>query len=349
MPGWPASARTKRPGSSTRTPPSAALAEEQRGSLLAAVPMPWMRRGPAPSRFSADAAQGASSRDVDGLDYVDLCLGDTGAMGGHALPAVTAAVAAGAAAGPSAMLPSPDAAWVGTQWLDGSGCRAGSSRSARPTRTASPFASPGPGRPAPDRGVGLVSTAPSARPSSCSTTTAQSCAPRRDRPAGRRRCHGGGPFNEIGRWRRGSPGDVACLLVEPALTNIGIVLPPPLPGAVSRDPAATACCWSSTNAHDLRRAGWLHRRPGLAPDLLVVGKPIGGGIPRAAYGMTARWPRLSGPMLGHEIDVAGIGGTLTGNALALAAIRATLSTALRDEDFAVAYPWPSVHGRGSRR
>ena len=43
-------------------------------------------------------------------------------------------------------------------------------------------------------------------------------------------------------------------------------------------------------------------------------------------------------MLGHEIDVAGVGGTLTGNALALAAIRATLSTCLRDEDFAVAVP-----------
>ena len=78
---------------------------------------------------------------------------------------------------------------------------------------------------------------------------------------------------------------------------------------------------------------------GLEPDLLVVGKAIGGGIPCAAYGMTAEVAgRLSGPMLGHEIDVAGVGGTLTGSALALAAIRATLSTALRDEDFAVAVP-----------
>ena len=66
---------------------------------------------------------------------------------------------------------------------------------------------------------------------------------------------------------------------------------------------------------------------GLEPDLLVVGKPIGGGVPVAAYGMTAEVAdRLAGPMLGHEIDVAGVGGTLTGNALALAAIRATLST-----------------------
>jgi glutamate-1-semialdehyde 2,1-aminomutase len=77
----------------------------------------------------------------------------------------------------------------------------------------------------------------------------------------------------------------------------------------------------------------------LDPDLLVVGKPIGGGVPVAAYGMSADVAeQLGGPMRGHEIDVAGVGGTLTGNALALAAVRATLSTCLREEDFAVAVP-----------
>jgi glutamate-1-semialdehyde 2,1-aminomutase len=78
---------------------------------------------------------------------------------------------------------------------------------------------------------------------------------------------------------------------------------------------------------------------GLDPDFLVVGKPIGGGVPIAAYGMTAEVAdALRGPMLGHEIDVAGVGGTLTANGLALAASRAALSTALREEDFAVAIP-----------
>ena len=78
---------------------------------------------------------------------------------------------------------------------------------------------------------------------------------------------------------------------------------------------------------------------GLEPDLLVVGKPIGGGMPVAAYGMTSEVAeRLEGPMRGHEIDVAGVGGTLTGSALAMAATRATLSNALREEDFAVAVP-----------
>jgi glutamate-1-semialdehyde 2,1-aminomutase len=73
--------------------------------------------------------------------------------------------------------------------------------------------------------------------------------------------------------------------------------------------------------------------------MVVVGKPIGGGVPAAAYGVSsAVAARLEPTMLSHDIDVAGVGGTLTGNALALAAVRATLSTALRDEDFAVAVP-----------
>ena len=73
--------------------------------------------------------------------------------------------------------------------------------------------------------------------------------------------------------------------------------------------------------------------------MLVVGKPIGGGVPAAAYGLSGEVAAgLEPAMLGHEIDVAGVGGTLTGNALALAAVRATLSSALREQDFAVAIP-----------
>jgi glutamate-1-semialdehyde 2,1-aminomutase len=150
------------------------------------------------------------------------------------------------------------------------------------------------------------------------------------------------PFNDAEALdRRLAQGDVACLLMEPALTNIGIVLP---------DPGYLEAVREITRRHDVllvvdethtlcagpggATAAW-----GLEPDLLVVGKPIGGGVPCAAYGMTAEVAgRLSGPMLGHEIDVAGVGGTLTGNALSLAAIRATLSTCLREEDFAVAIP-----------
>jgi glutamate-1-semialdehyde 2,1-aminomutase len=150
------------------------------------------------------------------------------------------------------------------------------------------------------------------------------------------------PFNDLeAAERRLAAGDVACLLMEPALTNIGIVLPEDgyLAGIreITRrhgvllviDETHTLCAGpgGATSA-------W-----GLEPDLLVVGKPIAGGVPLAAYGMTAEVAdRLREPMLGHEIDVAGVGGTLTANALALAAARAALSSSLREEDFALAVP-----------
>ena len=150
------------------------------------------------------------------------------------------------------------------------------------------------------------------------------------------------PFNDLEALdRRLAEGDVACLLMEPALTNIGIVLPEDgyLAGVreITRrhgvllviDETHTLCAGP----------GGCTRAWGLEPDFVVVGKPIGGGVPSAAYGMSAEIAdQLSGPMLGHEIDVAGVGGTLTANALALAAIRATLSSSLREEDFAVAIP-----------
>ena len=96
-------------------PRSAELAAQAHGSLLAGVPMPWMTRWPGSFPLFADHASGARLTDVDGLEYVDLCLGDTGAMTGHALPQVADAVARQAARGLTTMLPSPDAAWVGEE------------------------------------------------------------------------------------------------------------------------------------------------------------------------------------------------------------------------------------------
>ena len=329
----------------TQHPRSAALAEEQRASLLAGVPMPWMTRWPGAFPVSVASAQGGRLVDVDGLDYVDLCLGDTGAMTGHALPAVTDAVAARVAAGATAMLPSADAAWVGAEL----GRRFGlpfwqlAISATDANRFVLRFARHLTGRPrvavmdwcyhgTVDEALAVLDETGAVVPrpgalgpqADVATTTAVV------------------PFNDLDALdERLAQGDVACLLMEPALTNIGIVLPSDGYSSAVReitrrhgvllviDETHTMCAGPGgcTSAWELE------------PDLLVVGKAIGGGIPCAAYGMTAEVAgRLSGPMLGHEIDVAGVGGTLTGSALALAAIRATLSTALRDEDFAVAVP-----------
>src|SRR6476659_2891425 len=329
-------------------PRSRELADQASGSLLAGVPMPWMTRWAGAFPIFVERASGARLVDVDGVEYVDLCLGDTGAMTGHALPQVAEAVARQAEHGITTMLPSADAVWVGEALARRFGLPtwqlAMSATDAN--RFVLRFARHLTGRPriavmdwcyhgtvdetlavlehgrADDRVV--------ARPGALgpqvdvAVTTAVV------------------PFNDLDALdRRLAEGDVACLLMEPALTNIGIVLP---------DEGYLAAVREITRRHGVLlvidethtlcagpggcTAAW-----GLEPDFVVVGKPIGGGIPVAAYGMTAEVAdRLSGPMLGHEIDVAGVGGTLTGNALALAAIRATLSTCLRDEDFAIAVP-----------
>jgi glutamate-1-semialdehyde 2,1-aminomutase len=81
----------------------------------------------------------------------------------------------------------------------------------------------------------------------------------------------------------------------------------------------------------------------------VIGKPIGGGVPVAAYGMSASTAAMLEARLGgDDVDVSGIGGTLTGNALALAAVRATLATSLRDEDFAKMFPLAEMWTEGVR-
>src|SRR4029450_11420790 len=90
-------------------PRSRELAEEAKGPLLRGVPMPWMIRWPGGFPVFAAEAHGARFTDVDGHEYVDLCLGDTGAMTGHALPAVATALQERALRGMTTMLPSCDA------------------------------------------------------------------------------------------------------------------------------------------------------------------------------------------------------------------------------------------------
>jgi glutamate-1-semialdehyde 2,1-aminomutase len=144
-------------------------------------------------------------------------------------------------------------------------------------------------------------------------------------------------------------GDVACVLMEPALTNIGIVLPEPgYLDAVREITRRHGVLLVIDETHTIcvgpggATAAW-----GLQPDLLVIGKPIGGGVPVAAYGASADIAaRLTAAFADDGIDVSGIGGTLTGNALALAAVRATLSNALRADDFALATPLAEAWAAG---
>ncbi|MEJ7794396.1 MAG: aspartate aminotransferase family protein [Nocardioides sp.] len=325
-------------------PRSAELAGEADRSLLAGVPMPWMTRWPGAFPVFVEEASGARLTDVDGNEYVDLCLGDTGAMTGHALPQVTEALASRASRGITTMLPSPDAAWVADELARRFGLPtwqfAMSATDAN--RFVLRFARHLTGRPrvavidwcyhgTVDETLAVLDgDQVVARPGALGPQV-----PVADTTAVV-------PFNDAAALdRRLTQGDVACLLMEPALTNIGIVLPDEgYLDAVREITRRHGVLLINDETHTLCAGpGGATGAWGLDPDLLVVGKPIGGGIPVAAYGMSAEVAdRLSGPMKGHEIDVAGVGGTLTGNALALAAVRATLSSCLREEDFAAAVP-----------
>jgi glutamate-1-semialdehyde 2,1-aminomutase len=282
--------------------------------------------------------------DVDGVEYVDLCLGDTGAMTGHALPAVAQAVAARASSGVTTMLPSEDAIWVGEELARRFGLPQWqfAMTATDANRFVLRFARHVTGRP---RIAVMDWCYHGTVDETFATLHGDKVVPRLDLlgpPVDVAETTAVIPFNDADALdRRLAEGDVACLLMEPALTNIGIVLPDEgYLDAVREITRRHGVLLVNDETHTLcagpggATAAW-----GLAPDLLVVGKPIAGGVPLAAYGMTEEVASLlREPMLGHGIDVAGVGGTLTANALSLAAARAALSSALREEDFAVAIP-----------
>src|SRR5437879_6132631 len=96
-------------------PRSRELSRQAEASLLAGVPMPWMIRWAGGFPVFAADAEGARFRDVDGREYIDFCLGDTGAMTGHSPDATVRAVSKQAARGITLMLPSEDALWLGQE------------------------------------------------------------------------------------------------------------------------------------------------------------------------------------------------------------------------------------------
>ncbi len=337
-------------------PRSAELASEARRHLLAGVPMPWMTRWPGAHPVFVAEAHGARFIDVDGHEYVDFCLGDTGAMAGHGLDQVAEAVAEQARRGITTMLPSPDAAWVADELARRFGLPVWqlAMTATDANRFVLRFARHLTGRPkvcvmdwcyhgTVDETLVVLDDQGNVqpRPGAIGPQVHPSLTTRAV------------PFNDLDALDRAlAHGDVACLLMEPALTNIGIVLPEPgyLEGVreLTRrhgvllviDETHTICVGP----------GGATRAWGLEPDLFVIGKPIAGGVPAAAYGMTTEVAERLLPALGgHDVDVSGVGGTLTGSALALAAIRATLSSTLRDEDFATMVPLATAWTDGVRR
>ena len=321
-------------------PKSLDLAKSAKTALLSGVPMPWMTRWPGSFPLHVQRANGARFVDVDDVEYVDFCLGDTGAMTGHALGAVAQAVSQQAKLGLTTMLPTSDAQWVAQNLAQ----RFGVSKwqfaisATDANRFVLRFARMLTGRP---KIVvhdwcyhGSVDETLVIRDAKGKTVSRPGAIGPQVDPALTTRVV---PFNDLVELERVlAIGDVACVLIEPALTNIGIVLPQDgyIQGVrdITRkydvllvvDETHTICAGP----------GGCTKLWNIDPDFVVIGKTIGGGIPVGAYGMTSEIAlRLEAAMTGHDVDVSGVGGTLSGSALAMSAMRATLSNALTQEDF----------------
>jgi glutamate-1-semialdehyde aminotransferase len=338
-----------------RHPRTRSLHERARESLLDGVPMNWMVKWAGPFPLFLESASGAHATCADGHDYVDLCLGDTGAMAGHGPAPVIAAVERQLRRGITTMLPTEDAAWVGEEltrrfglpsWqftLTATDANRFSLRIARAI-TGRPF----------------VAVHEYCYHGSVDESFAVLAGDGTDRVVAR---HGNigpqvdpalttrvVPFNDLGALERAlADRQVAALLIEPALTNVGIVLPDPgyLEGVreitrrhgtiLIHDETHTICAGP----------GGMTGTGGYEPDMLVIGKTIGGGIPVATYGMTAEIAyRVREAIPLEDSDVGGIGGTLAGYALSMAAARAALGEVLTPAAFERMLPLAERWERG---
>jgi glutamate-1-semialdehyde 2,1-aminomutase len=321
-------------------PRSHDLHERAKGSLLDGVPMNWMVKWAGPFPLFVDEASGARFTCVDGHEYIDLCLGDTGAMAGHGPEPTIAAVERQLRRGITHMLPTEDAIWAGEElrrrfglpaWQFTLSATDANRFSLRLARHIS--------------GRSKVVVHDHCYHGSVDEAIAELDANGRVVPVE----GSGGPqvdvamttrvveFNDIdGLARALEDRDVAAVLIEPALTNVGIVLPEPgYLGAVRELTRRSGTILIIDESHTICAGpGGATGAWGLEPDMLVIGKTIGGGIPAAAYGMSASiGDRVRASIPLEESDVGGIGGTLAGYALSLAAVRATLAEVLTDAAF----------------
>jgi glutamate-1-semialdehyde 2,1-aminomutase len=323
-------------------PRSRAAFEAGMATLFGGVPMTWMAKWAGGFPLYLDAAEGNRISDIDGFTYVDFALGDTGAMAGHSPAPTVRAIddRIGQAGGLTTMLPSEDATWVGgelgrrfgmplwsfsltatdaNRWA----LRLGRLVTGRSKVLAFSYCYHG----SVDETVVVLG------PDGETLPRPGNAGPAVD-PALTTRV---AEFNDLQSVERAlAHGDVAVLITEPALTNLGIVLPEP--GFL--DGLRELCTKYGTlllidETHTFSAGpGGMTKAWNLDPDIVVIGKSIAGGVPIGAYGVSQR---LADQINAHEeadlVDVGGVGGTLAGNALSMAAARATLDEVLTDEAF----------------
>ena len=324
-----------------RNPESAAL-YGRATNLFGQVPMTWMNKWSGGFPLYFKTAHGNRIVDVDGHEYIDFALGDTGAMAGHSPLASTSAITSRIVVdgGITTMLPTEDAQWVGAElsrrfglplWsftLTATDANRWAIRLARLATGKSKilvfsycyhgsvdeiFAVPD----AEGKAVARPGNVAPPVPMDQTTRVVE--------------------FNDLVALERElAHGDVAAILAEPAMTNIGIVLPEPgyLEGMRELATKYGALLMIDETHTFSAGPGGMTMRDHLQPDIFIIGKSIGAGIPSGAYGLTQE---LADKIMGHSeadiIDVGGVGGTLAGNPLSLTAMKATLESVLTDEAF----------------
>jgi glutamate-1-semialdehyde 2,1-aminomutase len=308
---------------------------------LYGAPSHWMRRWAGGFPLVARTAVGTRLQCVDGHDYVDFCLGDTGGMCGHAHPAITQAVAAQLAKGATLMLPTEDAHWVGQELTRRFGLPYwGFTTSASDAnRAVIRMARMVTGR---DKVLvfngcyhGSVEEAHIALGPDGQTVLRNGI---HANAVDHARIAKVIEFNDVEALRAAlAEGDVACVLAEPFMTNCGMV--PPLPGfldALRTLTRAAGTLWVMDETHTFSSGpGGYTGAHGLEPDFFVLGKAVGGGVPVGLYGVSQAvaermWQAVPKVNPAHVKQSAhlGFGGTLAGSALQVAAVKAVLSEVL---------------------
>jgi glutamate-1-semialdehyde 2,1-aminomutase len=325
-------------------PRSAALAKDAARHWHRGVPFHWMLDWGTPFPLFASHAECAELWDVDGHRYDDFCLGDTGAMFGHSPVPVAAAIARQASRGLTYMLPTEDAVVVADELAK---------------RFKLPFW----------QVTSSASEANRAVIRWCRGITG------RDKVLVFNGCYHGAVDDVFVDLRNGVPelraslvgqvydvrehtvviefndlaaleaalakGDVACVLAEPAMTNVGMVLPDPgYLTALRQLTARHDCLLVFDETHTISTGYGGHTGTfGPVPDLFVLGKPVGGGVPCAVYGFSAEVAaRMEECREEGEKGHSGIGTTLSANALALAAMRACLTEVMTPAAYARMLP-----------
>ena len=319
---------------------SGELFAKAKDSMPNGVPMSWMSKWPGAYPVFVEEAKGAGFVDVDGNTYIDFCLGDTGSMTGHSPEATVSAIREQVGRGLSAMLPTKDAAAVSTE-------------------LAKRF------------GVPLWQFTVSATDANRHVIRYSRLITKKSKIIVIDRCYHGSvdetfatldssgktvsregnigapieldkttrvvPFNDLDAMKNAlQQNDVAAILMEPAMTNVGIVLPVEgyLKG-VEKLAKEFGAKFIIDETHTISVGpGGMTAQLGLKPDFLTIGKAIGGGFPTGAFGMSSEIAQAIKSQVELEvIDTGGVGGTLAANALSLAAMRATLTKVLTDENF----------------